>query len=507
MPKLLNSPRAGWMLKGLTAAAAMLIAGMVMPTEQLGAARAAETVTAAKTEPARTQDQIILSNGTTVKGQIVEENASSVTIMVEFPGMAPVRTTYQKSEVVKITHDVPAAPMEVKKEEAKTGDRVKDQQAPTASAEDAAAKMMIIKLEGELGRDISPTPMASMFAEVDKEFNDLDESGKVKPEFRRNHIVVLKLKAETRPSNNSFSGFFAAERLAPEFEKQFEKGRRVVFWIDEAVGGAAFLPMISPEIYWKPTGRLRGNDDLDKFDLGDKMVNEKQISLRLGHAEGIPIKGGYGEAGVLVVRALARKQNWLIARMEGGKPVFIDHEPKEGEMGEYNWTILKDNGEGKWKDSKKTEGNDFLVLEADWARNLGLSKGTCDTEEDLAFAFDIQRNYKVIEKPKAQKVLEGWSKEIENALNLIRQQANQRQPIGKLWEKFNDAEVTGDYNKRRAARGIKINTLKEIMSVVKRYSEVFDPEGQFVTQLTIRLKQLEEEADLDRRAQQRTGGR
>jgi len=467
----------------------------------------------AKPEAPKTQDQLILTNGTTVKGKVIEENATSVTMLVEFPGMAPVKTTYQKTEIVQLKRDVAVAPSaaasgstsapETKKDKPK--DLIKEKLPPTVTDEATAAKIMVLKLTGFIGKDVSPTPMTNLFKEIDKEFDDLDVSGHVKSEHREDHVVVFKVDAST-PDNRGFDGFFAAEKLAPELEKQFEKGRRVVFWIEDAVGGAAFLPMISPEIYWMKKGRLRGNGDLDKFDIGDKMVNEKQISLRLGHAEGIPIKGGYGEAGVSVVRALARKQNWLVVRMEGGKPVILQREPKEEDLKDHNWVILKDNGEGKWKDDKKTEGNDFLVLEADWARNLGLSKGTCDTEEDLVFAFGFQRNYSIIEKPKSAKVLDGWKKEIENALDLIRQRPGpQGEPVGKLWQKFQDADVTGDYNRRRSARGIKISALQEVQSILRRYAEVFDPEGQQVSQLNVEIEKLKQEADADRRAQQRTG--
>ncbi|MFX8523840.1 hypothetical protein ABTM10_20375, partial [Acinetobacter baumannii] len=77
------------------------------------------------------------------------------------------------------------------------------------------------------------------------------------------------------------------------FEETIRSGKRVVFWIKRAMVGAAFLPFVSKEIYFLPEGRMGGIGTLQDFDLGDKRVNEKQISLRLGHAEGIAIQGGY----------------------------------------------------------------------------------------------------------------------------------------------------------------------------------------------------------------------
>lgn len=500
------------------AAVAALTASLSVPPAAWAAD--AKQTAAAKSEPAKTRDELVLqkNGGSVVKGQIVEESATSVTIMVEFGTMPPVKTTYLKSEIVEIRRDLPVAAKAekvdatgtvgdpAKKADDKTPDRIKEQQAPTASAESDAAKIMVINLEKRLGWDISVTPMEELFEAIDKEFGDTDTNGDVKPERRESNILVFKMDCSTNP-RQGFDGFFTAEKLAPLLEKQFVRGRRIVFWVDNAGGGAGFLPLISPEIYWTSQGQISGaGTNLDTFDLGDKMVNEKQISLRLGHAEGMPIKGGYGSVGVAVVRALARKSNWLTVRMEGGKPVILEREPTKDD-GDYNWIILKDNGEGPNKDTMKTKGNDFLSLEADWARNLGISKGTADTVEDLAFAFGVQRNYVEIEKPKSQKVLKDWSEEVETAFR----RSNPRpggpdNPIGTLWRDLNDIKIEGDYNKRRQQYSRQINLLRKIQADFRRYAEVWDPEGQTSSQIDIRILEIEQRMEQEKKAQQ-GGGR
>lgn len=496
-------------LRRFGAVCALAVAALAAPVLVPGVAWGAESKAVASKEAPMTQDHLILSKngGMVVKGQIVEETPTSVTMMVEFAGMPAVKTTYMKSDIVEIKRDQPAeatASITTKADDKTKADPIKEKVAPTATAEDDAAKIMVVKLEGQLGWDYSVTPMAEVFEAVDKEFNDLDSSGNVRDEMRQKNIVVFRIKSETSP-RQGFDGFFATEKFAPLFEKQFEKGRRIVFWVEEALGGAGFLPMLSPESYWTSDGRVKGaGNDLDKFDLGDKMVNEKQISLRLGHAEGIPIKGGYGEVGVAVVRALARQSNWLVVRMEGGKPVVLEREPTKEDYAQHpNWMILKDNGQGEYKDKMKTEGNDQLELKAEWARNLGLSKGTCDTVEDLAFAFGVQRNWKEIEKPKAQEVLTRRKEDVKRAYELINQRPTRDVDMGRLWRDLSEVRDGQTYEEQRRAQGRRIQILQQIQGVFTKYKEIWDPEGQQVAQLSVQIEQIKQEMDLARKAFQR----
>ncbi|MFM9958197.1 MAG: hypothetical protein ACKVZJ_08965 [Phycisphaerales bacterium] len=479
--------------------------------EKPTAEKKAEVAKTAEAAPT-TRDEVVLSKngGTVVRGQILEENATSLTMMVEFPGMPAVKTTYLKSEIVEIKRDLPVDAAAVAKDTTtkakdKPEDRIKEKQAPTATAEDDAARIMVVKLEGEIGFNITKTAMINMFEEVDKEFNDLDSSGNVKPERKDKNILVLHVDAQTQ-ERRGFDGFFEAEKLATTFEKEFLKGRRIVFWVDRAVGGAGYMVMISPEVYWKNEGLLEGAGDLGKFDLGDKMVNEKQISLRLGHAEGIPIKGGYGSVGVAIVRALARQTNWLTVRMEGGKPIVLERAPTESDLAESpNWIVLKDDAEGKNKDSKLTEGNDKLRLFADWARNLGLSKGTAETVEDLAFQFGVQRNWKEIEKPKAQKALEDWTDQIEATLKRINPNPSPGRPRGTMWRDLDDvrAEPTEGFAGRQKNLARQLAILTQIQGQITRFKEVFDDDGGWVSQIDLQKLEIRETMDREKREQQR----
>jgi hypothetical protein len=74
-----------------------------------------------------------------------------------------------------------------------------------------------------------------------------------------------------------------------------------------------------------------------------------------------------------------------------------------------------------------------------------------------------------------------------------------------LWKAFNETEVTGDRRERTAARATKMRKLREIISLLKKYDEVYKigllaiPEGlPPVPQLEVMHEQLRQEQMRDR---------
>ncbi|MCA9292637.1 MAG: hypothetical protein KDA20_02350 [Phycisphaerales bacterium] len=451
---------------------------------------------------AATEDVLVLDSGTEVHGQIIEETATEIVMDVEFRGMFT-RTTYLKSEVLEIKRDQAmsgAAPARDANEPTKTREpnRKDDVERPAWVNEDTSL-LYIAELEGFMGRDITTQPFDELFKDVDRQFNDLidvpggDGEQQVRSDKRDKHIVVLKMDCRTDP-RRGFDGLFVAEQLAPAMQRERAKGRRIVFWVDNAGGGAAFLALMGPEIYMTREGWMGGVGTLDDFDIGDELVNEKQISLRLGHAEGWALYGGYGEVGVQIVRAMTRKQFWFAARLVGGKPEVLLEDPRENpDLHGGGWTILADDGKGDNADDPDAlKGNDVLVLEADWAQKLGISRGVADDVDELAFALRIEKNFFELPETRAEKIMEGWHDEIENVIRQINPGDNGR-PRGDLWVKFDDvpkfAKSPGQLLGRR------IGILRQIHSLIGRYAEVFDPEAGWRAQIEIQIEQLKQEAE------------
>lgn len=467
---------------------------------------AKESASSAKSEA---PDRLVLRSGRVVNGAILEETDTQVVINVVVAGISA-KTTFAKSEIAEIKRGAnavtdPALRAAKVNEPAvmKKGDPEKSAPSESAADEDdpTLTRLYVVEVEGRFGWDVSKSAIESMFREVDREFNDAvdgtgEMSGKtvVDPAKRDRNIVVMKLETFSEPQ---FGSIFQTEDIGPAVEHQMiDRGRRVVFWIESATGGAAVLPFVSPEIYFTPTGRLGGVVDLDEFKSGDHMVDEKLISAYIGHAQGFLVKGGYQDH-IPALNAMLRKQNWLAVKFEGGRPVYIDHEPDSTD-GE-GWTILSDDGAGNNKDEQTLIGNDLFLLEPEWAEKLGISDGTVETIDDLAFRLGVQRHYKAIEENRGQKALEAWKDGLAEAIRNINKEERPGRRLGRLWREFNDIKVDGDYNERKRDRGRKINLLKEIRAIVSQYAEVLDPQGAGRSELDVDIRKLQLEAEEDAR--------
>ncbi len=401
----------------------------------------------AATSPSDSLDALIFRNGRRVEGRIISETDTEIVFEVVVSGIKA-KTTYPKAEILEIQRnaieapvatEIPATPMTT-------------EPSKPASAREGVPKVYLLELEGDLGWDISETPLKNVFADAVSH----------KPD-----VIVVSMDCGSRPRR--FDGLFQAEDLGPIVEKLIADGNRVVFWIDTAAFGAAFLPLVSPEIYFYTEGRLGGVGDLSDFDIGDEMVNQKQISLRLGHAEGFAIKGGYEP---LLVRAMALREMWLCAKIVGGKPIYIQREPRpqDGE----GWIVLTDDGEGSNKDEFQFEGNDVLNLDAEMARKLGVSKGTVDNLDDLIFELRIGRDYEV-EHGKSEQILERWKDDVERAVDQIERLQQELQEVA-------SGSRDGTLQRKRL--------LEQWYGILTRFAEVLDPEGEQRAQIDVELEKI-----------------
>src|SRR5690606_19467347 len=122
------------------------------------------------------------------------------------------------------------------------------------------------------------------------------------------HIIVKVNNDWTNPQNRfeelsddvigRFDGFFRTKEIAPllrEDLRKWDNPPKLTVWVHTAMGGAAFLPLLSDTIYFHPDGKMGGvGGILEMFgNRGDKGVVEKQISLRLVTAQGFAIESGY----------------------------------------------------------------------------------------------------------------------------------------------------------------------------------------------------------------------
>lgn len=456
MRKLLNNWRR---LGGAFALCAAALAGVHVFTP---------TSTAA-TYRADDEDVLVLKDtNIEIKGKIVEETDTKIKIKGTLHGISFERE-YDKADIVSIKRAVKKDDADTSKATPTPGTNpgttpaatpTKDQ--PKGGESEAnKVKYYHLKLEGQFGVDVTQTPIRK--AIKDAQNNSVD-------------LIIVELNCTLHlPSGEkvpediagAFDQIFRAEEITPifveEIPKQWTKKPRVVFWVREAMGGAALMPFICPEMYMSSEARIGGIGYLTELiKRGDKVVQQKQYSLRLGHAQGWLISGGYD---FRLINAMTVRDYVLSYKPTGDGPIYFERmpDPLQGEI------LLTDDGLDSNLDSVQDRvrgtGNDVLTFNAKLAKDLRVSKGTADTMSDLLFLLGIDRTGVEV-KGRSDQIMTGWTREVVDAKKRLRT----------LLEDFATATVNapGGYDERKQYRGAQISRLEQMKSIMKQYKEALD---------------------------------
>lgn len=447
-----------------------------------GPVRASSLASQGAALEAGTHDTLLFKDGRTVSGEILEETADTIKMRIVVHGISTV-TTYDKASVLSIKRGV-ADPKQAEADEPAEGPMMarSDRSATLDSA--GAKAVYVIKLDGKFGVDISETPFEKALVDARKH-NAQVIIVELENAWRVNELEELPDEAA------AFDQLFRAEHLHDayrrqmlEWEKEYGTRPRVVFWVKRAMGGAAFLPLISPNIYFSSDAKMGGIGNLSNLfgSMGDEVVRQKQYSLRMGHAEGVAIEGGYP---VDLIHAMAQSDRVFSYRIVNGKPVFVEGypDPAKGEV------LLTDDGMGDNEDDIRAlargEGNDVLTLNARLAQKLQVSDGTIDTLDDLLMALGLARTGVVIDGG-ADRITESWSRGVTNA----------NRQLAKMWQEANEIQVTGDYKERTRARGQRRRMFEKMIGIIRKYDESlqyrqFPNEAQLLQMIEqIKLQQL-----------------
>lgn len=442
---------------------------------------------------ADTPDQLIFKDGRIIEGKVLEETATQVRFLVVVAGISG-EQTYNKSDILAIERGVAAEETDsppMGSTMLGAGDHP-DHPDAAEEADENAPGVYVLELSGKFGRDIAPTPIR----------NAIKDAAKHRPDYL---IVVLDNAWENRwgqemsdDQGAAFDQLFQTEDIEPIFTKELPEilgyKPKIIFWVKNAMGGAAFLPLNFDTIYFSSDGRMGGIGNLTEMfgSMGDERVREKQFSLRMGHARGMAVRGGYDTK---IVKAMARTDYVLSYRIENGKVVLVEGMPNT-DLGEH---LLTDDGAGDNADDirelARGLGNDTLTLDAEIAAILGLSKGTVDDLDSLLYELDIDRNHRMF-KGRGERIMTQWGRQLESAERSLRD----------LWKKYNETEVQGDLSERRAARARQMQLLMKIKSLLEKYGEVYKvrllklPPGGLpgIPQIEVMIEQLRQDQMKDR---------
>lgn len=332
--------------------------------------------------------------------------------------------------------------------------------APSALAQDSQTppRVYFMELTGEFGYDITQTPIRDAMRDARNQNAD---------------VVIVKIDTTPKQSEferlpddkQNFDELFRAQEVLPiftdEIRREWTKKPRIVFWVKKAMGGAAFIPFVAPEIYMTSDAKVGGIGGIGVMlgSTGDEVVRQKQYSLRMARAEGYFIAGGYDPK---IVRAMAEPKYVLSYRLEGGKPVFLERLPERPD--EF---VLTTDEPDSMEAEVRGQTRSVLTLTADTARAIGVSKGTVDNLDDLLFQLGLSRSHTMIQGRSAR-IMDGWKRDVELAAKEIRKGVE---------ELSRGAEGQGGntFEARTQARGKQIRQINDIIARLKRFGEAFGP--------------------------------
>lgn len=409
---------------------------------------------------AEATDKVIFHSGNIIEGKVLEETATEIKMLVVMGSMSA-EMTYPKADILKIERDVIDATAVASAE-------IPDGDVPALDARnerddeadlDGAYRVYHIKLNGQFGRDISETPIRDSI-------EDARDEGAT-------HIIIelnntWQRRGEDLNDNaGNFDEFSRAEAITPifteEIRTEWSNPPEVVFWVRNAMGGSAFLPFLSPNMYFHSEGRMGGVGNLAGMfgNMGDEVVRDKQESLRAGRARGLAIHGGY-DGRIITAMTEVPYQLWL--RFERGQPVLIDN-PDDVLPSDI---LLTDDGEDENADTVvelvRDEGNDVLTLRADTAFQMGISDGTADTLDDLLFDLGIDQDSVVIEG-RAERINDRWRTTIDRSERELRS----------LYQDYTEVPGGGDRRERARSRGQRSRLLDQMERILVRFGEAVIP--------------------------------
>lgn len=450
---------------------------------------------------AEKKDVLILKNGNKVEGVILSETDTEVKFLLIL-GSIRSQVTYAKADITAINRnafETTAAATDAPKaddkddEPAATAGQLVDVNNKPIPAD--SMKVYFVRFGGEFGRDVSRTPVKRIMDEIVRIQPDI-----VVVQFDHKYSLHGEQKVDFQDdADDAYAQLDTARELdvlisdRARNDPAFKVRPRMVAWVKKAMGGAAFLPFTFPEIFFSSDAHMGGIGGLETFrQMGDLVTQEKMRGIMLGRARGLAEKGGHDSR---IITAMTRGEMILSYRMVGGKPEFLERMPESPDE-----ILLKDDGRvnrdrtDTIQDIVRMRGNDYLLLNAQTAFDIGFSKGTADTLDELLSKMGITRNYSVV-KNRSGKVLSDWTRDVNQA------DAN----LQRLLRQYREVQVKppGGYRERTAARGQRKNFLRQMQSIADKYREAINPRNLgdadgIILQLDIIINRIDQEQRLDK---------
>ncbi len=450
------------LMGGVAAMALVALAGTAMAQSAVAPAAPSKPAAAASGPVAAT---LIFKNGRSLTGTILSETPLAIRFRGESHGIA-FETEYQRSEILEVQRGAavaaPAAKADVPGTPAAPATAAPSDAAPTGD------RVYVMELTGKFGEDIALKPITDALRDA------RNQKANTLIMVLNNQVIEAEsdTAAEEEQLQTDYSEIRGAEpilshllqQMPRDWEREGLPQPRVVSWVKKAMGGPAFMPLITKEIYFAPDGKLGGIGYMDVGIIsrgGSRRVLEKWLAASLQTAVGWVNHSGFPQPEELC-RALTMVRDVYTLRIENGKPVIVTGYPANpGEI------LLTDDGEGPNADNivqlARGEGNDVLTINADMATMMGLSRGTVASQDELLQALGMTEANLV--KSRSAQIFESWSKGLIDA----------RASLRRYREEVAEIRVEGDWAERRNARSSQLRKIDQMKATLTQWGDGLEP--------------------------------
>jgi len=291
----------------------------------------------------------------------------------------------------------------------------------------------VVPFRGQFGTDIHP-------ACYDEILKDL--------EAKRPDIIIFELdsadvdRVEYMGEDPSNAGLFSAasddtmmRKMLRDFKDKHSYAQQYM-WVKDSVGYGSLLAFSWPNMYMAPDARLYGLSRVASFwtRVEDPEVRAKFREAAVAIINGFLSSGGYD---LKIGEAMLRPEMLLSASYKGRK---------------IEW---REDAKGHWVVDGRDDATAGFTAES--AEELGLSKGSADSLDELMFVLGIREFDRVPEDGETlhKKYVDDWRKAYEQCGKLI-EESNVAQ------EDAQSSNPKGNLNKAKSA-------LTRVLGLMKKY--------------------------------------
>ncbi|MFG0328282.1 MAG: hypothetical protein ACF8PN_00130 [Phycisphaerales bacterium] len=369
-------------------------------------------------------DQVTLADGRRFVGHILEEDDQTIRMKVFVRGISTTRA-FMKSNILEVLHDtVAVADTEHVGDTTASSDVSSTPNADREAVQAAANGRPVvykIPMRGLIGWEMYGENLKTLWQEAVDVGSDM---------------VIFEFDCT--------EGFYDLEEyrdLIEEIKWEAKQNEiELMAWIKRAEGVAVAYALMFEDIYFQPDGFMGRGQDLDeslKEQWSDEDVRAKMISAWVGICRGMAEEGGHD---ALLCEAMIRPELFLAVEWRGEDPVF--HASNDTNGGK--WLVVDDDDE------------EALELDADRARNYGVSEGDARSIDDLMRRYRNEREFYVYDG-RATAMTDAWVQGYDDA-----------------WVRIYDIRqdmdfIDGGNEEPKKKLGMKLNLYKEIERLLRQY--------------------------------------